>query len=512
MGWARRQRRSSYHIQKRLGFCGAFVAASLGYSLPSHAQSSFPLAPVGTGTPQSTTPVTQLMSVHGGFRELTPNLRVIGGEWASHADWKSLVLVQAEVSGKQSLCGGTVISPQWVLTAGHCVAGKQAADFSIIEGIDDLKSSGHKLRVDRVVLHENYISEPPRNDIALLHITSEATSPSQALMSRNLAQAKLRPGTNTMLAGFGLTTVQPLSGAHSGSVSDHLLQVGLPFVERSACARIIANVYHMQPTQMDFLDESTICAGDPVQGGRDACNGDSGGPLAVNLNSRQVQAGVVSWGPGCGLRDTVGIYTSIGYFETWIRQNVRDAVFVTLDEGTPVHTGQGQPTTNSSTGANAEPCGLPPAPVNPGIRLDVMEGPRVGIGTAIHVRATPNVTGQLLVFNVDTQTCRTRQIFPNQFSQSVQVGSVIAAGATVSIPEAGTFSIRVSPPGGQNRLYAMMVPPGVAINDLASRGLNMRDLTDAPSLWRELSRRMRDGRDSAPPIEAVGMYSYEIVP
>ena len=268
-----------------------------------------------------------------------------------------------------------------------------------------------------------------------------------------------------------------------------------------------------------------MCVGDPVNGGRDACFGDSGGPLAADIDRRRVQVGVVSWGPGCGLRNTVGVYTSIGYFEDWIRRNVPDAVFVSTAAHTPPPRPVSQPSRpttpplaptpapGTQTAAATEPCGLPAMrSANAGVKVEVVEGHRLRIGTAIHITSTPAVSGQLLVFNVDTQTCRTYQVFPNKFSPDAGVGSITAAGATVSIPAAGnSFTIRAGAPAGPNRIYALVVPPGAPVSDIAARGSDMRVIGDAPALWQELDMRVQQSSGGAPAIKAAGVFAYEIV-
>ena len=84
---------------------------------------------------------------------------------------------------------------------------------------------------------------------------------------------------------------------------------------------------HREPYDRSMTG-NMLCAGDPT-GARDACNGDSGGPLFSTAGSEPVQVGIVSWGEGpfdagaaCGHANAYGIYTRLANYTGWIAEKM----------------------------------------------------------------------------------------------------------------------------------------------------------------------------------------------
>jgi len=312
------------------------------------------------------------------------------------------------------------------------------------------------------------------------------------------------------VAGFGLTKPQPIEGPHDGPLSNQLLQADLPVVARATCLQILQKHYGDRITRV--IDEATVCAGDPV-GGKDSCNGDSGGPLAINAASRRVQIGVVSWGPGCAQHDTVGVYASVGYFEPWIKRHVPGATFYTV-------TAVPGPGTNPAPSPSAAIAAIEQAAaaigLGSGIRVDLIEGNRARIGGIIHFHVASPIAGQLVVYNIDLASGTAYQVFPNRYSGGDKPGSTklqIGAGTEIQVPNvADRFDIRVKEPVGKNRLYAFVLPASAKIDDLAEKAMDMRDLLEPQEFFRQLAERALRGVEVAPRADrGVAMYEYDIV-
>ena len=235
-------------------------------------------------------------------------LKIIGGTDADIEDFPWQVYLRAG----NYLCGGSIISEKWVLTAAHCAFDEDEKlippeEMSIKVGTSYPGSlaAGDLYYVENVIIHEGYTSEGYLNDIALLEL-KETIDFSVAnyieLISIDEVEAGAAdPGVLSWVTGWGLTSIDP------DEFPSSLQKVELPIVANASVRSVWGNVH-----------ESVLMAG-YLDGNKDACKGDSGGPLVVPVGRNYRLAGIVSWGAeDCS---TYGGYTSISSFEDWIRSN-----------------------------------------------------------------------------------------------------------------------------------------------------------------------------------------------
>ncbi|XP_053795429.1 acrosin-like isoform X1 [Vidua chalybeata] len=237
--------------------------------------------------------------------------RIVGGTGALPGTWPWMVSIQHPwIPGLKHLCGGSLISTQWVLTAAHCF--DEVTEISllyVVIGATQLTQSGHGAQVHhvkQVLMHRYYNPDDMSYDIALMELDHPVQC-SPYIQLACVADPTLRVSElqNCWVAGWGSTA------ARGQKSSDHLQQAKVQLINVQLCNSTF--------WYSGKIHTHNLCAGYP-QGNIDTCQGDSGGPLMCQEKNSDYWwvIGITSWGRGCARARQPGIYISTQYFYDWI--------------------------------------------------------------------------------------------------------------------------------------------------------------------------------------------------
>ncbi|KAJ8718655.1 hypothetical protein PYW08_002892 [Mythimna loreyi] len=262
-------------------------------------------------------------------------LGAIGGRDTEPGEFPHMGAIgwKASSGGWLFKCGSSLISPRFVLTAGHC-SSASARDTSISDPVPQIVRLGDKniidvytngflpidARIIKIIVHPKY--RPPKKyyDIALMRLEKDVTfskyvQPACLWTRYNISDL----GREATLTGWGVveTTGRTTSPELQAAVVD--------FIDTSFCDQLL-----MPSCNRNWcgVRDNQICAG-KLAGGVDACQGDSGGPLQVKINlpittegSMHYIVGVTSFGIGCALPNLPGIYSRVSMYLDWIESIV----------------------------------------------------------------------------------------------------------------------------------------------------------------------------------------------
>ncbi|CAL9698398.1 unnamed protein product [Knipowitschia caucasica] len=252
--------------------------------------------------------------------------RIVGGINAEigSAPWQVMLYKR---SPQELLCGASLISDQWILTAAHCVL---YPPWNKNYTVDDIlvrlgkhnraqfeRGEEKIVAIDEIIVHPKYNwKENLNRDIALLHMKRPITFSDRihpiCLPSKAVARTLMTAGFKGRVTGWG--NLKETWNPASRNLPSVLQQIHLPIVDQDHCR---------SSTSVKITD-NMFCAGfkpeDSVRG--DACEGDSGGPFTMKFpaEDRWYQMGIVSWGEGCDRDGKYGFYTHLFRLGRWIRK------------------------------------------------------------------------------------------------------------------------------------------------------------------------------------------------
>ncbi|TRY69532.1 hypothetical protein TCAL_09615 [Tigriopus californicus] len=240
--------------------------------------------------------------------------RIVNGLAADYGEWPWQVsLRQWRTATYLHKCGCALLSENWAITAAHCVENVSPDDLSLRMGEYDLNgvSEPHKF-VDRTVQivasHPKFDPKTFEYDLALLRFYEPVTFSPNIIPICIPEDDKSLVGETAWVTGWGRLY-------EDGPLPSVMQEVGLPVIKNSDC-----ELMYKDAGYVEHIPNIFICAG-YEEGGKDSCEGDSGGPMVVQKeDGRFMLSGVISWGIGCAEKNQPGVYTRISHFKDWINQ------------------------------------------------------------------------------------------------------------------------------------------------------------------------------------------------
>ncbi|XP_070383853.1 mite allergen Der f 3-like isoform X2 [Dermacentor albipictus] len=244
----------------------------------------------------------------------TPASRIVMGRAIPRTRLPWIVYIESTryltpTTRTKQVCGGSLIAHNYVVTAAHCVVdseGKKAHKVVIYYNATK-PQQGPEVRAEVIIMHPNYDDDTLENDIALLkeslyidHFVRPVCLPEEEL---NLT------GQPVTIAGWGYTA------ENKTAMSYKLRRINRKILPYTRCEETLVEKW-----QAPLFNSSVILCTSSTD--KDACKGDSGGPVTMWRHGLGYQVGIVSFGLGCARPNGTSLHTNLHFYLPWIASEI----------------------------------------------------------------------------------------------------------------------------------------------------------------------------------------------
>ncbi|XP_046994223.1 trypsin delta-like [Schistocerca americana] len=223
--------------------------------------------------------------------------RIVDGETVNITQYPWTVSLQFLTNHR---CGGSIISPKWVLTAANVVYGTAYFYFTVRAGTSTRESGGYVYDAVSMILHEDFNTFTIDKDIGVFEIAGSFTY-DDTVQPIALADYEPEVDVTAYITGWGV-----LTSSVALDYADELQAHSAVIMERNACNA----TYECEIYGEGCVTENMICTTE-----KPWCTGDGGGPLVIN----NIQYGIASWGYTCG-PGYPGVYANVAALRAWVNQ------------------------------------------------------------------------------------------------------------------------------------------------------------------------------------------------